>query len=166
MSWYLVHTKPRQERVALEHLERQGYPCYLPLLRQEKPRSGTVAVVDEPLFPRYLFVELGDTLQDRSWSPIRSTRGVSRLVTFGSQPARVPDALVAALQQQEASRQGKVVKLFEVGDRVCIAEGPFAGVEGIFQLEEGERRVMVLIELMSRPVAVPVAKGALRRADA
>lgn len=166
MPWYLVHTKPRQERVALEHLERQGYPCYLPLLWQEKPRAGTVAVVDEPLFPRYLFVELGDTLQDRSWSPIRSTRGVSRLVTFGSQPARVPDALVVALQQQEASRQGKVVKLFEVGDRVRIAEGPFAGVEGIYQLEEGERRVMVLIELMSRPVAVPVAKGMLRRADA
>jgi transcriptional antiterminator RfaH len=163
MHWYLVHTKPRQERIALEQLERQGYPCYLPLLRQEKTRAGNVSVVDEPLFPRYLFVELGETLQDRSWAPIRSTRGVSRLVTFGSQPARVPEALVAALQTQEAARQGQVVRLFEVGDRVCIAEGPFAGVEGIYQLEDGDRRVMVLIELMSRPVAVPVGKGGVRR---
>ena len=29
--WYLIHTKPRQESVALENLERQGYQCYLPV---------------------------------------------------------------------------------------------------------------------------------------
>jgi hypothetical protein len=25
MHWYLVHTKPRRERCALENLQRQGY---------------------------------------------------------------------------------------------------------------------------------------------
>jgi transcriptional antiterminator RfaH len=135
----------------------------LPLLRQETARFGNVSVVNEPFCPCYLFVELGESLQDRSWAPIRSTRGVSRLVTFGSQPACVPEALVAALQTQETDLQGQVVRLFEVGDRVCIAEGLFAGVEGIYQLEDGERRVMVLIELMMRPVVVPVGKGAVRR---
>ncbi len=35
-AWYLIHTKPRQEHIALTNLERQGYTCYLPLLRVEK----------------------------------------------------------------------------------------------------------------------------------
>jgi hypothetical protein len=37
-AWYLVHTKPRQEDVALANLERQGYECYLPQLRIERNR--------------------------------------------------------------------------------------------------------------------------------
>ncbi|MFA7438602.1 transcription termination/antitermination protein NusG [Castellaniella sp.] len=32
-AWYVVHSKPRQERVALEQLERQAFEVYLPLFR-------------------------------------------------------------------------------------------------------------------------------------
>lgn len=56
MHWYLVHTKPRQEKCALENLHRQGYQCYLPTLPSEKLRQGLLTVADEPLFPRYLFI--------------------------------------------------------------------------------------------------------------
>ncbi len=34
-NWYLVHTKPRQEQVALENLQNQAYPCFLPQNRVE-----------------------------------------------------------------------------------------------------------------------------------
>lgn len=59
MHWYLVHTKPKQEKYALENLQRQGYECYLPLLLSERIRQGILMVTDEPLFPRYLFIRLG-----------------------------------------------------------------------------------------------------------
>ena len=39
MHWFLIHTKPRQEGIALENLERQGYPCYLPMLAAEELRQ-------------------------------------------------------------------------------------------------------------------------------
>jgi transcriptional antiterminator RfaH len=161
MSWYLIHSKPRQEKVALENLERQGYPCYLPTLRLEKLRRGAVVVSDEPLFSRYLFVQLDTDGSARSWTPIHSTRGVSRLVRFGLEPARVDDALVAFLRQQWA-QTGEVKRLFEPGQRVQVTEGAFAGFEGIFQVEGGEARAMVLIELLSRPVRLPVAAAQLR----
>ena len=32
-AWYLIYTKPRRERAALENLERQGYQAYLPRVR-------------------------------------------------------------------------------------------------------------------------------------
>lgn len=159
MSWYLIHSKPRQEKVALENLERQGYPCYLPVLRLEKLRRGAVVVSDEPLFSRYLFVQLDTDSQGRSWTPIHSTRGVSRLVRFGVEPARVDDALVAYLRHAQA---GEVKRLFEPGQRVQVTEGAFAGVEGIFQMEDGQARAMVLIELLSRQVSLPVDAAQLR----
>jgi transcriptional antiterminator RfaH len=159
LSWYLIHSKPRQEKVALENLERQGYPCYLPVLRLEKLRRGAVVVLDEPLFSRYLFVQLDTDSSARSWTPIHSTRGVSRLVRFGVEPARVDDALVAYLRQQQAQ---EVKRLFEPGQRVQVIEGAFAGVEGVFQIDDGQARAMVLIELLSRQVRLPVAAAQLR----
>ncbi len=159
--WYLVHSKPRQERVALENLERQLFPCYLPVLRSEKVRRGALSVIEEPLFTRYLFVQLETDSSARSWAPIHSTRGVARLVRFGSEPARVSDELIAALRQREVQTP-EVKRLFQSGQSVRITEGPFAGVEGIFQMADGQLRAMVLIELLSRPVAVSVDPVALK----
>jgi len=83
MHWYLVHTKPRQEKFALQNLEQQGYQCYLPTLLTEILRQGSLTVKNEPLFPRYLFIRLGQGPATQSWAPIRSTKGVSRVVSFG-----------------------------------------------------------------------------------
>lgn len=163
MLWYLVHTKPRQEKCALQNLEQQGYQCYLPTLPSEKLRQGQLTVADEPLFPRYLFIRLGQGGAAKSWSPIRSTKGVSRMVSFGVEPARVDDALIKLLRAQEASVEGEPARLFRSGERVLLTEGPFAGIEGIYQMAEGERRAMVLIEILSRPVSVRVAPAGLRK---
>jgi transcriptional antiterminator RfaH len=120
-------------------------------------------VSDEPLFPRYLFIRLGIDDTAKSWAPIRSTKGVSRLVSFGIEPARVDDSLIELLRTQEASVQTEPERLFKTGERVRLTEAPFAGIEGI--LADGERRVMVLIEILSEPVAVRVAQAGLRKAS-
>jgi transcriptional antiterminator RfaH len=156
MNWYLVHTKPRQEGIALENLQRQGYACYLPVLPVEKVRKGQMVLVEEPLFPRYLFIQLGVGLESKSWSPIRSTLGVSTLVRFGMEPAKVDSELIDALRAHESEIKQSPQKLFEVGQKVVVTHGPFAGVEGIFQMRDGQQRVMVLIELMSKSVPLKV----------
>ncbi len=163
MHWYLVHTKPRQEACALENLTRQGYSCYLPMWRAEKLRKGALAAVDEPLFPRYLFIRLDTDVMAKSWAPIRSTRGVSRLVCFGTEPAKVPDTLIETLRAYEAALRSEMVPLFAPGERVRITSGPFAGIEGIYQMAEGEQRAIVLIELLAKQVRVPVAPASLRK---
>ncbi|SDH61860.1 transcription/translation regulatory transformer protein RfaH [Propionivibrio dicarboxylicus] len=163
MHWYLVHTKPKQEKCALENLVRQGYQCYLPTLPCEKICRGALALSEEPLFPRYLFIHLGLDDSAKSWGPIRSTKGVSRLVSFGTSPAKVHDTLIDHLKAHEADVHTTPARIFSPGERVCLTEVPFAGIEGIYQMADGERRVMVLIELMSRPVSVRVAPTALRK---
>lgn len=161
LRWYLIHTKPRQERVALENLERQGYECYLPIHRVEKMRQGIVAVADEPLFPRYLFIRLGEGGAAKSWGPIRSTRGVSRLVSFGVEPVKVSDTLIVALCEQEKQVLKEVEPLFKHGEVVRLTEAPFSGLEGVYEMADGERRAMVLIELLSKQVRVRVASVSL-----
>ena len=163
MHWYLIHTKPRQEKSALQNLRQQGYACYLPVLPTEKLRQGNLTVADEPLFPRYLFIQLGMGDSARSWSPIRSTKGVSRLVSFGNEPAKVDDRLIDLLKSQEASVQGQPQRLFTPGERVRLTDGAFAGIEGIYQMADGESRVMVLIELLSKPVQLRIAPSSLRK---
>ena len=122
-----------------------------------------LVVTDEPLFPRYLFIRLGQGDSARSWAPIRSTKGVSRLVSFGVEPAKVADSLVEALRVRESSVQAEPERLFKPGERVRLTEAPFAGIEGIYQMADGERRVMVLIELLSKQVRVRVAPADLRK---
>ena len=162
-DWYLIHTKIRQELCALQNLERQGFECYLPQVRVEKLRRGALAVVDEPLFPRYLFIRLGSGLEGQSWAPIRSTTGVSRLVTFGTTPAKVGDELVEAIRSQHARPAG-LRRLFESGQSVVITQGPFAGLDAIYQMSDGETRVMVLLSILSKTVKMSLAPTGIRKA--
>ena len=163
MHWYLIHTKPRQENIALENLQQQGYTCYLPLFNVEKIRRGKFAVVLEALFPRYLFIQLDTALSSQSWTPIRSTKGVNRLVAFGGQPVKVDETLVSILKVAEENQPERLQKMFAAGDKVQLTQGAFAGLEGIYQMADGESRAMVLIEILSKPVRIAVEQVELRK---
>lgn len=161
-AWYLVHTKPRQELLALANLERQGYECYFPQIRTEKIRRRKVEIATEPMFMRYLFIRLDSSTQGKSWSPIRSTLGVSQLVHFGGHAAKVEDSLVNHLRRREQSTQ--MDTLFNAGESVVITDGPFAGLEAIYQAVDAERRALILLEILSKPVLVHVNACQLRGA--
>ena len=165
MHWYLIHTKPRQEQCALQNLERQGYTCYLPMLPTEKLRQRILSIAEEPLFPRYLFIQLDSGAFAKIWSPIRSTKGVSHLVSFGNKPARVDESLIAALRAQEGMLQNQPKQRFTAGERICLTQGAFAGIEGIYQMSYGESSVMVLIELLGKQTTLSVSPADLRKAS-
>ncbi|NDC76093.1 transcription/translation regulatory transformer protein RfaH [bacterium] len=162
MSWYLVHTKPRQEDIALANLERQGYECYLPQMRIERIRRRKAEIATEPMFPRYLFIQLDSSDQGKSWSPIRSTLGVSQLVHFGARAAKVDDTLVDLLRQRERTLPTEA--MFQIGDSVVIADGPFAGIEAIYQTSDAERRAFILLEILAKPVSMHIDASRLRKA--
>lgn len=156
-AWYLVYCKPRQEAVAQTNLERQGFPVYLPLARVARKRVGRRVTLLEPLFPRYLFIEL--SAQTDNWAPIRSTLGVSTLVRFGGLPARVPTVLVTALREREDAEGVQDLSLprLRAGDRVRIGGGPMEGYEGIFLARTSRERVSVLLDILGRQAKISVA---------
>jgi transcriptional antiterminator RfaH len=163
MHWYVIHTKPRQEQRALDNLAQQGYVCYLPMLATEKLRRGALKVVQEPLFARYLFIQLDSCNSGKSWAPIRSTLGVSRLVSFGTEPAKVDARLIEALQANNRSLCEEPQRLFKPGDPVQIKDGAFAGLQAIYQMPNGENRAMVLIEILTKAVKLTLSPASLRK---
>jgi transcriptional antiterminator RfaH len=160
-AWHLVLTKPRLEDQALSRLESQGYECYLPRMRIERIRRHQARVVSEPMFPRYLFIRLDHSEQGKSWAPIRSTLGVSKLVQFGARPAQVDGALIEFLRQRESALP--TASMFQPGDTVVITDGPFAGIEAIYQTSDAERRAHILLEMLSKTVPMQIEAGRLRR---
>ena len=102
MLWLLAYTKPRQESLAEENLRRQGFEVFCPQLRVQKLRRRKWVWLEEPLFPRYLFVGAAAGV---SWSPVRSTFGVVSLVRFGGRVAEVSPDLIDSLRVAAATRR-------------------------------------------------------------
>lgn len=154
--WYLVQTKPRQESRALEHLHRQAFECFCPVVPASAGGHPARRVrACEPLFPGYLFIRL-DCVQD-NWYPIRSTRGVSRIVSFGGQPVPVQDRLLAELRLRLAHEMPQRPLGIAPGDRVRLTHDTLNAIEAIFLCPDGERRSVILLELMQRKHCISVS---------
>ena len=163
--WFAVTCKPRQEAVAEENLLRQGFHVYLPRIRIRQRRRRQWIDAVEVLFPRYIFIRI-DPLR-RSTATIRSTRGVVGLVRFGGQPAVVPDTVMEALRQREDAASGlheDKRPLFSAGEAIKLVDGPLAGMEGVFTEQDGDKRVIVLLELLGKANKVTVSRDWIARA--
>jgi transcriptional antiterminator RfaH len=125
--------------------------------------KGVLSVVTEPLFSRYLFIRLDASQSAKSWSPIRSTKGVSHMVTFGTEPAKVGDELVNALRQQVETLIDRPRRLFTPGQRVLVTQGAFAGIEAIYDMNDGESRAMVFVELLSKATRMGISPADIRK---
>lgn len=157
-AWYTVYTKPRQESLAEANLQRQGFEIYLPRLSEPCRQRGKWTRRTMPLFARYLFVYADLTCEDVA--PIRSTTGAVGMVRFGGQNIPVPAFLVEALRAQEDPDSGIICapdREWQPGKKLRFVDGPFAGLEAIFQAKSGTERAIVLLEILgqSRTLNVP-----------
>ena len=105
-KWFLLKTKTRQEKRAMENLQRQYAECYCPEVFVEKIFHGKKSQIIEILFPGYLFVNFGNP--ESSPRSVKNTRGVRSFVSFGGNPARVSSALIEELKEAEFSYSGPV----------------------------------------------------------
>jgi transcriptional antiterminator RfaH len=151
--------RPRQEFRALEQLQNQHYTRFLPTLKRETIGRNKLEVCVEPLFSKYLFVRL--EAGTSNWARIRGRHGVSRLVDFGGAFAALPDTSAETLQHT-ASLVHK--PLLTGGEQVRVLAGPFAGLEGIYQLANEDARAVVLMEFMSKSTKLNFSTEFLREA--
>jgi transcription antitermination factor NusG len=164
-NWYALKSKPRKEDAAWRQVVSQGFTVFYPRLQVHpiNPRSRKLV----PYFPGYLFVQVDLTQTGLSlfqWMP--HTLG---LVSFGGEPAVVPESLVQALQKRvEEINQagGEIFHGLKPGDQVWISDGPFRGYEAIFDAHlPGSERVRVLLEFLGnrRRVTLELKTGQIER---
>lgn len=160
-AWYLVYTKPQQERVARDNLQRQGYHVYLPLIRKRIRRGRAFHFRTDPLFPRYIFIRLSEGLDD--WGPIRSTIGVTHLVRFGEKAAMLPEQLIQVLQRNE-SEEGfwqMPEKTIKPGEKVRFVEGSLSGYEAVYECQNSAERVIVLMDIAGKHSRLSVSVASI-----
>ena len=162
--WYVLHTKPLKEEFLRDQLDIRRIEAYCPRIRVHvvNPRARKV----KPYFPGYLFVHVD--LNQTSSSTLQWMPGAGGLVSFGGEPAFVPDSLIQTIRQrvdgiEEAG--GEQLDGLKKGETVVIQAGPFAGYEAIFDAcILGNERVRVLLNLLrSRQVAVELPTGQIER---
>lgn len=153
MSWFVIRTKPREEKRACENLENQAFEYYCPWLTLDNGKR-------EPLFPGYVF--LHDASSEKAFASVRSTRGVLGFVRFGLQFARANDSLIESLRGREAEFQG--IERFKKNDRVFIKSGPFSGLEAVYQCKSGTERSIILLKLLNQTNEIAVQTDLLEHA--
>lgn len=162
--WYAVHTQSRKEKLALNHLERQGFDSFCPYHRVSKRSGKKYSDTLLPFFPNYLFVRM-DLAQDR-WRSVNGTVGVRRLVQFGGSgaPDPMPVGLVERFQELSVGN-GEIsfTQNLSPGDRVRISEGPFAEMYGTLVRADGLERVTILLNILSGETKVELDRRSLVR---
>lgn len=155
-QWYLLYCKPRQELRAQQHLANQGFNSFLPQISLQKLRGNKWQQVTEPLFPRYLFLHIANAEQ-LNIRAIRATRGISDFVRFGNQLATAPNALVQLLTQQQINlMQQATDSRLKKGDEINIVNGPFSGLQAVFDTADGDQRSIILINMLGQWVTTAV----------
>ena len=155
--WYVIYTKPRQEFRALKNLQQQSFESFLPMHKSERLQRGKLQLIEEPLFKRYLFVRF-DAFHS-PWHVIRNTLGVSDLVRTGGQPASVPASLIQTLRKAVVSSQS----LFQRGESLLVTDGPFRDLQAVFEMQDGDHRAFVLINMLNKMQKISVSLNALSK---
>lgn len=158
-KWLLLQVKASQEKRAIDNLEYQGGESYCPMISLEKIVAGKRTVVEEALFPGYVFFHSNPQHDGLSYTSLRSTRGVQKLVSFGTEPVSVPEKLISQLKQREQSQQdiNKLSVAPKKGDKMRVLAGPFKGLEALFTQPDGTMRSVLMINLLHKETTVSLS---------
>ena len=158
-KWYVIHTYSGYENKVASTLqttvENRGLQDMIPDVKvpteivTEIKDDGSSKEVERKLFPGYVFVKMVYT--DETWYVVRNIRGCTGFVGPSSKP--VP------LTESEVYKMGvetRVVEVsYEVGDQVCIIDGPLEDFVGIVdELDTDKNYVKVTISMFGRETPV------------
>jgi transcriptional antiterminator RfaH len=148
-SWWVLHTKPRQEKSLTRFLHAAGLHYYLPLLaRRHRARCRTMTA-QVPLFTGYVFL-WGDG--EQRIIALSSNRIVQTLVTPDSarltRDLRQIDTLLAS--GAAINPESRLMP----GDIVEISSGPLSGLTGTIVRTATARRFVVTVDFIQQGASV------------
>lgn len=148
MHWYVIHTKSRQEAFAVSSLQRLGVETCSPQIKQNKVIRRKRTAVISPLFPRYIFACFDFSTRYRC---VKYAHGILDIVTFGMEPTILDDAMIKSIKARTV--EGYVTiqpSAWEKGQIVRIEEGPFQGLEAVFEhVMSDQKRVAIMLQALS-----------------
>lgn len=148
-SWYVLHTKPRQEKAVLRQLVEQFVPSYLPLHSRPRLYQGRKVTASIPLFPGYVFL-FGD--DDERLSAVKTNRIVRVLLVMDQ--IKLCRDLVHICHLLATGTPIAVESRLQPGRHVRIRSGIMRGLEGVLISRRGEERLIVAVDFLQQGASV------------
>ncbi len=154
-AWYLIYTRSKHERKVATFLEWKNIESFLPLNKVIKQWHDRKKLIEEPLFPSYLFVYL-KTADD--YFECLNCDGALTFIKTGTQVAIISQSLINQLQTVVNNVKNIEVSTarFTAGQQVTITEGPLTGVSGKIVTADRKNKIIVNIELLDRSLIIDV----------
>ena len=153
-AWFCVRSKPKHEHIAAGNLRQLlNLEVFNPRIRFKRPSRRGPVWVTESMFPSYIFAQF-------PWKgmleAVRHTFGVAGVVHFGQFWPVLAEETIAELQHLVGDEEVRLVEpSVKVGEQVEIAEGAFAGFQGIVtRVMPAQQRVAVLLDFLGRQSTV------------
>jgi transcriptional antiterminator RfaH len=156
LRWFVAHSKPRREKKIVEHCKRHGIAATLPCYSSAHKYRGKTVVFQKPLFPGYVFLQLGFAQRD----VVSQSDHVANLLDVFDQETfyrQLQDILTAL----EANVGVRLAPAIGEGMRVRIKSGPLQGIEGWVESRYGMNTVLLRLDFINQAAAVKIDADAL-----
>ena len=165
--WYVAHTYTGYEnkvKLSIEKIvENRGlghliYDVQIPVTTEVVVNEkGEEKIIETKLLPSYVLVKM--TMTDESWHVVRNITGVTGFVGPGSEPTPLTDAEIDMFNVEPHSEEFK----FEIGDKVEVVSGVFAGYHGVLQeISEDKKQLLILASTERRDIPIMVDTADVR----
>jgi transcription antitermination factor NusG len=152
-EWFAVYTQPNQEKKVVKHCAARSVPFFLPIYRRpNRWKNGLRVVIETPLFPSYVFVQIDRTERIR----VMELPGVHSIISSGREPIPLPSREIEALRHGMALQQVEPHAYLNAGDRALVCKGPFAGMSGIVLQKKNGLRLVLSLELIQKSVCIEI----------
>lgn len=164
MKWYVVHTQTGSEERAKVGLEKRMATTSLkdyigeivvPTEQVSEIRGGKKKVSSRKFFPGYIIIKM--EMNKDSWYLVKSTPGITSFIGPGKQPISLTEEEVNTIlkrtQETESKPTPKII--FDIGEAIRIANGPFANFNGTVMEVHPERgKLKVSVSIFGRSTLV------------
>ena len=165
-KWYVIHTYSGHEERVKKNLEQrikfmdsgnEISDVVIPTEDEIEVRSGRRRTVTRKILPGYVLVQM--KMDERSWSVVRNTPGVTGFVGSGNTPTPLGEGEVGEILKQMTAEVPKVKVGFRKGQSVRVNDGPFADFVGIvdeINMTKGKVRVFLSLFGKETPVELDI----------
>jgi transcriptional antiterminator RfaH len=144
MAWFVLYTKPQQEKKVAITLEKIGITSYCPCVVETKQWSDRIKKVETPLLKSYVLVQL----EEKERARVFEVPGVVRYLFWLGKPAMVRDQEVATLRDWLNEEEATVYATpWQLGAKIVLASGAFKGQEAMVQSVKNSKVELVLTSL-------------------
>ncbi len=164
MRWYVLHVYSNFEKKVAESIREQAEQkgladhfeqIVVPTEEVVEIRRGQKVNTERKFFPGYVLLKM--ELSDRAWHLVKNTPKVTGFLGSGNKPIPISEAEAMRIMQQvqEGVERPKPSIIFEIGETVRVADGPFTSFNGVVEEVDEERsRLKVAVSIFGR--ATPV----------